>query len=180
MSRSKPYAVLFVLLLALFFTIWPATGKERPGSTTNAAPAPPLVTDGILVPPPPFSEGIFPCSQCHADLPANPTPRKLEEHTNIVLHHDEENRWCLDCHDARNRNKLRLISGKQIDFSESYKLCGQCHWPQLRDWKIGLHGKRTGNWNGQKTYMLCASCHNPHSPHFKPIEPMPEPLHPKE
>ena len=30
------------------------------------------------VPPPPFSEGIFPCSDCHADMETNPERRELE------------------------------------------------------------------------------------------------------
>jgi hypothetical protein len=43
---------------------------------------------------------------------------------------------------------------------------------------VGVHGKRTGNWNGQKQYLLCVNCHNPHSPHFKPLKPMPPPIPP--
>ena len=38
----------------------------------------------FFVPPPPFSEGIFPCSDCHADMDVNPERRKLEdEHVEI-------------------------------------------------------------------------------------------------
>jgi len=32
------------------------------------------------VPPPPLSDGIFPCSDCHADLEPDPTPRVLGMH----------------------------------------------------------------------------------------------------
>ncbi len=131
------------------------------------------------VPPPPFSEDIFPCSECHSDMEPNPKKRVLEEmHDDIVLKHDEKNRWCLDCHSLKNRDKLHLASGKLIDFKESYKLCGQCHGPKLRDWKAGVHGKRTGYWNGKKRYLLCAHCHNPHSPKFKKIKPEPAPKDP--
>jgi len=130
----------------------------------------------IQVPPPPFSEDIFPCSECHGDMEPNLQRRVLEDaHDDIVLKHDEQNRWCLDCHDAKNRDMLHLASGKLIDFKESYKLCGQCHGPKLRDWKNGVHGRRTGSWNGQKKYLLCAHCHNPHSPRFKMMKPMPPP-----
>ena len=137
------------------------------------------VKNQISVPPPPFSEDIFPCSECHADLEPNPERRILEEmHEDIILKHDEENRWCLDCHDLKNRDKLHLASVKLIDFKESYKLCGQCHGPKLRDWKNGVHGKRTGKWNGKKIYLLCAHCHNPHSPEFKKMKPEPPPKNP--
>jgi hypothetical protein len=112
-------------------------------------------------------------------MPANRQRRKLVEmHDDIVLHHDEEHRWCLDCHDADNRDRLRLAGGQLIEFSQSYLLCGQCHGDKLRDWKVGVHGKRTGSWNGKKQYLLCIHCHNPHSPRFKPLKPMPPPDRP--
>lgn len=130
----------------------------------------------IAVAPPPLSEGIFPCSGCHLPTDTvNRTPHPVDGH-DIVLKHDEKNRWCLDCHDATNRDKLHLADGRLIDFKESYKLCGQCHGPQLRNWKAGEHGKRTGSWSGQKQYLLCVSCHSPHEPRFKPLKPLPPPI----
>jgi len=132
------------------------------------------------VPPPPFSEDIFPCSDCHADMEPNPERRELVDmHEDIVLDHAEGQRWCLDCHNLNDRDQLRLVSGELIPFTESYRLCGQCHGDKFRDWKVGLHGKRTGNWNGEKQYLLCAHCHNPHSPSFKPLQPMPPPIRPE-
>ncbi len=135
-----------------------------------------------FVPPPPFSEGIFPCSQCHAGMEANPTRRKLElYHNDIELkNHAEDQRWCLDCHDAENRDMLRLASGKLVRFEESYLLCGQCHGPKFREWKAGVHGKRTGEWNGKKVYRLCVHCHYPHQPRFRPLTPKPPPIKPDE
>jgi hypothetical protein len=95
------------------------------------------------------------------------TVRVLEdEHEDVKLHHAEQFRWCLDCHDADDRDKLRLQSGEKIGFEVSYRLCGQCHGDKYREWKKGIHGKRTGNWNGDKQYLLCAHCHNPHNPTF--------------
>ena len=135
--------------------------------------------DEIAVTPPPFTEGIFPCNDCHKDLKPNPVRRKLVDmHDSIsaIFNHDSQNRWCLDCHDLNNRDSLRLASGKLLDFKESYKLCGQCHGDKLRDWKVGVHGKRTGEWNGQKQYYLCVSCHNPHSPKFPKLKPEPAPV----
>lgn len=136
----------------------------------------------FAVPPPPISDDYWPCSQCHDDpADVNRTRRELkDEHENIVLQHDAEHRWCLDCHDADNRDVLHLASGATVTFDESYKLCGQCHGTQYRDWKIGVHGKRTGMWDGEKQYLLCAHCHNPHSPHFKPLKPMPPPIRPEQ
>jgi len=133
----------------------------------------------IQVPPPPLTEGIFPCSECHAEMETNPEPRELVDfHDDIEFTHDEKNRWCLDCHDADNRDMLHSAGGEPIDFKESYKLCGQCHGPKLRDWRAGIHGRRTGNWNGQKQYLLCAHCHDPHSPKYKSMKPEPPPKKP--
>jgi hypothetical protein len=132
------------------------------------------------VPPPPFSEGIFPCSDCHAEMEPNPQRRELVEmHEDIVLEHAEGQRWCLDCHNLKDRDTLHLVSGEVIPFTESYRLCGQCHGDKYRDWKVGIHGKRTGYWNGEKQYLLCANCHNPHSPRFKALKPLPPPVRPE-
>lgn len=133
------------------------------------------------VPPPPFSEGVFPCSGCHdPELPVNLKKRKLKlAHQEIVLKHDEEHRWCLDCHDAADRDQLHLASGEKLPFEESYRLCGQCHGEKFRDWRAGVHGRRTGNWDGEKQYLLCVHCHNSHAPHFAPIKPEPPPPPPR-
>jgi hypothetical protein len=132
------------------------------------------------VPPPPFSDDeIYPCSTCHAELEVNYEHRELEMfHGEIRLDHGPEERWCFDCHDAEDRDRLRLASGERIGFDESYRLCGQCHGTIYRDWRAGIHGRRRGYWNGAKSYLLCAHCHNPHSPRFKPLEPLPPPVRP--
>jgi hypothetical protein len=133
----------------------------------------------VEAPPPPFSDGIYPCSNCHASQPVNRQRRELKDmHTDIVLKHDAEHRWCLDCHDANNRDQLHLASGEPVKFEESYKLCGQCHGEKYRDWRAGVHGRRVGQWNGAKQYLLCAHCHNPHEPRFKAIQPKPAPRRP--
>jgi hypothetical protein len=136
--------------------------------------------DHVEVPPPPFSDGIFPCTECHnKDLPTNRTRRTLTDmHDDITLKHDEEHRWCLDCHDADNRDRLHLASGEPVAFEESYRLCGQCHGEKYRDWRAGVHGRRVGQWNGPKRYLLCVNCHNPHQPRFKALAPKPAPIRP--
>lgn len=134
----------------------------------------------IHVAPPPLNPETWPCSQCHDKDMRNPERRVLTgAHEDIVLHHAEENRWCLDCHDYEDRDKLHLANGEKIPFDQSYRLCGQCHGPTYRDWRLGIHGKRTGYWNGPKRYLLCVSCHWPHAPHFKPLQPLPPPVRPE-
>jgi hypothetical protein len=170
-----PWAIAAVLVCA---SLW---SSQRIASGAQEFP----------VPPPPLSPDYYPCSNCHnADQKTDPKPRELQEHGEIELHHAARKikatpgadpkeypgfRWCLDCHDAANRDKLRLQSGERIDFSESYRLCGQCHGDKFRDWRAGIHGKRTGFWNGRKEYLLCAHCHNPHDPRFTPMKPEPPP-----
>jgi hypothetical protein len=135
----------------------PAAANPSTAERTSASrPA-----EHLEVPPPPFSEGIFPCSFCHAELKTNRTRRVVEAHSEIVLKHDEEHRWCLDCHDGDDRDVLHLADGEKY-----------------RDWRAGVHGRRTGQWNGQKTYLLCVHCHSPHQPHFKAIAPKPAPRPP--
>jgi hypothetical protein len=126
---------------------------------------------------------LFPCSDCHdEEWEVDPTRRDLDEpHDEIpgkFVNHDSENRWCLDCHSARKRDKLRLLNGKLINFNEYYKVCEQCHKRIYREWKMGVHGKRTGYWNGEKQWMHCTQCHDPHNPPFKPLKPMPPPRKP--
>jgi len=158
----------------------PTFASQAPEQSASRRPAagPEL---RVEVPPPPFSDGIFPCSDCHnpKDLPPNPRRRQLTDaHDDIVLKHDEEHRWCLDCHDADNRDRLHLASGAPVPFEESYRLCGQCHGEKYRDWRAGVHGRRVGLWNGPKKYLLCVHCHSPHQPRFKALAPKPAPLRP--
>lgn len=170
MAPPKVFGLILGLIMVFSLKAGPA-GAESSHSIPK-----------FTVPAPPFSEGIFPCSDCHAEIEANPTRRELTEHTEIAksFNHAADQRWCLDCHNPDDRDKLRLVSGALIPFEESYYLCGQCHGTIFRDWKAGLHGKRTGEWNGKKVYRLCVHCHNPHTPRFKPIIPLPPPTRPEE
>ncbi|MFN0006985.1 MAG: hypothetical protein ACKVXR_03680 [Planctomycetota bacterium] len=154
----------------------PAVVAWRGQPTAVAAAA----EERIEVPPPPFSDGVFPCSDCHdPDIPVNTTRRPMQAaHQDIVLHHDAEHRWCLDCHAEKDRDRLHLASGELVDFTESYRLCGQCHGDKARDWKAGVHGRRSGMWDGHKTYLLCVHCHDSHAPAFEPLEPLRAPVRP--
>ncbi|MBZ5637956.1 MAG: hypothetical protein LAO51_04270 [Acidobacteriia bacterium] len=170
--ESRLPGALRLAAIAVLLASGPAGRAETPDEPGSS-------DQHLEVPPPPFSDGIFPCSSCHAGMEANRTRRRLTDmHQEIELRHDEQHRWCLDCHDAENRDRLHLASGEPIAFEQSYLLCGQCHGEKLRDWRAGVHGRRTGEWNGRKKYLLCANCHNPHQPRFRPLAPKPAPLRP--
>ncbi len=157
------------------------TDQDDPWTSNNKETSRSLPTINEIVLNPPRSLDYYPCNDCHSELEVNTQRRELVDmHDDIIFNHDSEHRWCLDCHDATNRDSLRLANGRLIAFDVSYELCGQCHGPKFRDWKLGIHGKRSGEWNGQKTYYRCVHCHDPHSPRFKLLEPMPAPLKPLE
>ncbi|RJQ56875.1 MAG: hypothetical protein C4526_00540 [Nitrospiraceae bacterium] len=159
------------LLFIIIFTICPLTAATA-GSNNNDYPA---------YPPKILSSELFPCSSCHAGMEPNILKRELTFHGEVkIIGHAEHERWCLDCHDARDRDKLRLINGSTVGFDRLFRLCGQCHGPTYRAWRAGVHGKRTGRWDGQKQYYLCSSCHDPHSPRFKALAPEPPPVRPGE
>jgi hypothetical protein len=185
------------LLLAVACAGGPVVALAGEG---GAAPAKARAAEALVqAQTPPFSEGAFPCSACHKDLPRNGERRELAFHDEqqSILSHGPD-RWCLDCHDLANRDVLHLSNGTPVPFTESYRLCGQCHGDKLRDWRLGIHGKRVGRWDGAKTYFLCVNCHNPHSPRFKgvtevvaegkktvaptlqPLKPEPRPVRPEE
>lgn len=125
------------------------------------------------------------CAACHdgqtVPFPKNNQPRELGMHQDVVenalnLQHGRGTMWCLDCHDATNRNTLRNRMGQQVGFSEPQKLCGSCHGQIYANWRNGIHGKRIGSWktDGKKRWWLCTECHNPHTVQqhrFNPIRP---------
>ena len=106
-------------------------------------------------------------------------------HSNIVMGHGEHNRNnnCFNCHDETNLEQLQTRDGRTVSFADSMRLCGSCHGPTYRDWEAGVHGRTSGYWNvrmGERKRVICASCHNPHSPRFPGRQPAPgpHPLHP--
>jgi hypothetical protein len=136
------------------------------------------------VPVRPLPLTIMPCRSCHGpekDFRINWSRSEiLRVHTGIELNHGGMKVWCLDCHHPSERNYLvPLADGQLILFSESYMLCGKCHGTKFRDWRHGVHGKREGSWSAEKTYYLCVHCHDPHSPRYKSLEPLPPPSKPR-
>lgn len=120
----------------------------------------------------------FPCMDCHEDNElANQQERALtEEHEDIVLNHGANRFWCLTCHSPKDFDYLRSLKNRPISFDRSYLLCGQCHFQRQKDWFQGGHGKRIGNWRGERVVLVCTECHNSHSPSIKPKKADPPPV----
>lgn len=182
--------VLFpVGLLALGLGVWAAaqepTGEPTPEATASPIESPSPTPTPYWFPPGAFElvehdePLLYPCMDCHADEVANPTRRELTDmHDDVVLKHGPPSRWCLDCHDLNDRDKLKLASGEHVEFVESTRLCAQCHGEQLDDWRLGVHGKVTGNIFDTRIYRTCVECHDPHQPKFKARKPLPAPVRP--
>ena len=136
---------------------------------------------------------FMPCTACHngstVPYPASKNPRPLAMHQDIVadsmnLQHGRGAIWCLDCHNARNRDTLIDHRGNEISFNQPQKLCGKCHGEVYSDWRDGIHGKRIGSWakGGKKRWWVCTECHNPHTvqeKRFQPMAPEPRPQYPR-
>ncbi len=118
---------------------------------------------------------FYPCSACHSVLPPNPQPRKLVTPHPAALQHGNGRIWCLDCHDLKDRDHLHTLSGTKVEFDDAYLVCGQCHFNRQKDWYFGAHGKRVGNWRGERVIYGCPECHDPHDPKLKPRAPGPPP-----
>ena len=166
--------LLLIALLAI--ALLGADSWWRPSNSDEGYPSRPLQPDAepVLLPPPPIDDEYFPCSDCHEDELADPERRELDEHDYIELAHGDL--WCLDCHQSDQRDLLHLSDASPVDMEESWRLCTRCHAKRISDWRAGVHGKRTGYWRGPKEYRTCVVCHDPHSPLFKPLEPMPPPI----
>lgn len=140
-----------------------------------------------------FNMGPDGCETCHngktVPYPKDKKPRSIMMHQDIVadslqLKHGRGAMWCLDCHSAKNRNKLIDRRGNEISFNQPQRLCGSCHGEVYIDWRAGIHGKRTGMWatGGKKRWWVCTECHNPHTVQinrFDPINPEPPPPPPR-
>ncbi len=132
------------------------------------------------------------CSMCHpgADQAEQKNEaRQIMMHQDIIsdasqLQHGRGAIWCFDCHNAANRDTLVDHQGQEISFNESQKLCGSCHGEVYSEWRMGLHGKRTGEWKvgGKKRWWTCTECHDPHKVQehrFNPVKPEPPPALPR-
>jgi hypothetical protein len=103
-----------------------------------------------------------------------------KEHANIVMGHGshDRNNLCFNCHNEQNLETLQVRDGRIVKFDNIPPLCGSCHGPTLRDWEAGAHGRTSGYWDrsqGPIQRLVCANCHNPHSPRIPTREPAPAP-----
>lgn len=117
--------------------------------------------------------GMYPCSACHDPdmMETDPTPREVTDHDDIKMHHGGGRFWCLTCHHADKRDQLTSLKGEPISYDRSHLLCGQCHFQRQREFFFGAHGKRLGNWRGERTVMACVGCHDAHNPAIAPRRP---------
>jgi hypothetical protein len=185
-DRHPPiqFRIWAVLALAVVVIIGLFTVRfEHQPETTRDYPPRALIADGVatLLPAPEVNDEYLPCSDCHdeEDRDTGPPRRELEfEHEETKLAHGTL--WCLHCHDSDDPNKLHLADTTLIEFEDSWKLCTQCHGKKLPEWRAGVHGKVTGHWRGDREYVTCVACHEPHSPPTEAIEAEPIPKRPEE
>jgi len=119
---------------------------------------------------------FYPCDQCHAAMEPNPEIRELAGAPHDAeLNHGMGRIWCTSCHRLNDRNNLRTLLDEPVDFDQSHLVCGGCHSNRHRDWFFGAHGKRVGNWQGERVLNNCPACHNPHDPTIGPRKPKPPP-----
>lgn len=116
------------------------------------------------------------CSVCHSSRAPNPntTAEDLDEfHQGLRFAHGSGG--CLSCHDSRSYDALHLAGGESLPFTQSIRLCGQCHGPQLRDYRHGAHGGMRGYWDltrGPRVRNHCVDCHDPHAPAYPKVRPV--------
>ena len=125
----------------------------------------------------------YPCATCHQQALQEPERERISQrwsHVNIQLAHGQTAGMdCQTCHDYADMRQLRLHNGSAVDFDQSYLVCQQCHFQQVRDWAGGAHGKRLAGWRGQRVIKNCADCHDPHAPAFEPRFPVQGPTIPR-
>lgn len=140
-----------------------------PGALRENLTDPPTVRIGTLV---------QRCNDCHTLFTnVRDTDRPLTQHTGVVLEHGT-NDACLNCHDKGNRETLTLRGGETVGYDHVERMCAQCHGPIYRDWQSGAHGKTVGYWDadrGDPVKLVCTQCHDPHSPAYAPMVPLPGP-----
>lgn len=123
------------------------------------------------------------CDTCHSGKEPNKLLASAEElkdfHGGLVFDHGRGSLTCLTCHNAEDYETLKKPDGFAVSFADSMQLCAQCHGMQYRDYLGGSHGGMTGHWDlqrGGRKRNHCIDCHDPHSPAFRKMMPMPPPM----
>lgn len=197
--RSTWVASRAVFMLVLGTVTIPVLITASPGSRAET-PEPPAATtqpDGPLHPieirnPPSLgtvdtglrdargaSVGVA-CATCHDPHHPDALARKAEVpedfHGAIELQHGELP--CASCHEPEDRTRLRLADGRTLAMTDVLTLCGQCHGPQLRNFRKGSHGGGRGYWDRSRGAWVrnsCVACHAAHAPAYPLVMPAPPP-----
>lgn len=109
------------------------------------------------------------CANCHGMSALRDQP---SVHGALKLAHGPNT--CNACHSEGDRSTLHLADGQVIPFSQTMRLCQQCHGPQTRDYTRGSHGGMRGYWDlsrGPRTRNHCVNCHDPHRPAYPLVRP---------
>jgi hypothetical protein len=182
MTAGKRFHWIWLPVVAL--GVFALSACREPERDIHLSAAPPVAEpENVTVEPRIGLLPTFPCTRCHDHLTPNPEKRLLVKfHTvrNKEFHHGDPKGWCYNCHTLGHINYLHTSKGDLVTFDQAYLLCGGCHGDKLRDWKMAVHGKTMGNWNGPKIRRSCTGCHNPHRPAFPSLEPEPPPPPPEQ
>jgi hypothetical protein len=170
---------------------WPLRSLRDPLPEVGLPPPPtvPEVFTGTYPGAPPYTIvprkpelPLHPCVMCHDLRKPDPTVRTFKvapppdgaPHAGR-LRHGKGRMWCLDCHFMNDRQWLRTLDDKKLDFNDAPVQCGQCHSARYRDWVFGAHGKRVAGWTGERQLYSCTHCHDPHVPVLPARRPSPPP-----
>lgn len=153
-----------------------SAAKEQYPVAVRKHPVPQGVSTATLDP---HGKPIFlQCSTCHSVRAANAATAQstdLDEfHQGLKFAHGQLT--CVSCHHANdNYSSLRLADGRSVPFSDSMRLCAQCHGTQFRDYQHGSHGGMTGHWDltrGGRERNHCLHCHDAHAPRYPTFTPV--------
>jgi len=116
------------------------------------------------------------CDTCHGEgldgKLADQADPDVPVHGDVEIRHGDLS--CDFCH-AADRTKLHLADGTEFGLRDALRLCTQCHGPQVRDYKAGVHGGMNGYWDlrrGPRDRNHCVDCHAPHSPKYERVMPV--------
>ncbi|HVR35230.1 MAG TPA: hypothetical protein VMS21_05195 [Methylomirabilota bacterium] len=186
------FSALGGVALACLLMAAPGGNDNQSSSSSNSAPVPEEAAEQFPVTirrpegPPQVATGLtnrhgeaitVSCSSCHTTTTPNRDIHSGEqlEKFHQGLHYAHGSLSCLSCHNENNYDTLRLANGNAVEYADVMTLCGQCHGPQLRDYRRGLHGGMTGFWDlsrGPRTRNNCIHCHDPHAPKFPLVQPV--------
>ncbi len=184
-SRFLFISISMILVIAGFwgFSAWGVSGSNLAQNQEISSPPNPSVDyqpiRGTFKPLQLERSGfVFKCNECHKVFSSSLERKTLNaEHTDLKLNHGQ-NDHCFNCHNINNRDSYTAHDGSEIPSNQPALLCSKCHGLIYRDWQSGAHGRISGHWDtkqGEQTKVLCIQCHDPHSPAFPQIEPMPGP-----